>query len=250
MQNESSTKEKAKKTDAKEIKLSDGSGTVQSRNSVVEGNVGLVYMVLRRFSGKNYDMEELFQVGCIGLLKAAERFDVGRNLAFSTYAVPLIIGEIRRFLRDDGMIHVSRQIKGDAGKIAAVRERWKKRYNKEPTLEELERELGMEKEAIIMAIGSSNAVMSIYQQTSEQGDGKGLTVEDGLADERNEQEDVINRLAVSQLMEDLDEDAKKLIVLRYLRGMTQMQTAKSMGINQVAVSRMEKKILLQLRKKF
>lgn len=250
MQNERSTKEKAKKTDAKEIKPSDGSGTVQSRNSVVEGNVGLVYMVLRRFSGKNYDMEELFQVGCIGLLKAAERFDAGRNLAFSTYAVPLIIGEIRRFLRDDGMIHVSRQIKEDAGKIAAVRERWKKRYNKEPTLEELERELGMEKEAIIMAIGSSNAVTSIYQQTSEQGDGKGLTVEDGLADERNEQEDVINRLAVSQLMEDLDEDAKKLIVLRYLRGMTQMQTAKSMGINQVAVSRMEKKILLQLRKKF
>ncbi len=250
MQNESSTKEKAKKTDAKEIKQGDGSSTVQSRNSVVEGNVGLVYMVLRRFSGKNYDMEELFQVGCIGLLKAAERFDAGRNLAFSTYAVPLIIGEIRRFLRDDGMIHVSRQIKEDAGKIAAVRERWKKKYNKEPTLEELERELGMEKEAIIMAIGCSNAVTSIYQQTSEQGDGKGLTVEDGLADERNEQEDVINRLAVSQLMEDLDEDAKKLIVLRYLRGMTQMQTAKSMGINQVAVSRMEKKILLQLRKKF
>ncbi len=250
MQNESSTKEKAKKTEAQEIKQGDGSGTVQNRNSVVEGNVGLVYMVLRRFSGKNYDIEELFQVGCIGLLKAAERFDAGRNLAFSTYAVPLIIGEIRRFLRDDGMIHVSRQIKEDAGKIAAVRERWKKKYNKEPTLEELERELGMEKEAIIMAIGSSNAVTSIYQQTSEQGDGKGLTVEDGLADERNEQEDAVNRLAVSQLMEDLDEDAKKLIVLRYLRGMTQMQTAKSMGINQVAVSRMEKKILLQLRKKF
>ncbi len=250
MQNESSTKEKAKKTEAQEIKQGDGSGTVQNRNSVVEGNVGLVYMVLRRFSGKNYDIEELFQVGCIGLLKAAERFDAGRNLAFSTYAVPLIIWEIRRFLRDDGMIHVSRQIKEDAGKIAAVRERWKKKYNKEPTLEELERELGMEKEAIIMAIGSSNAVTSIYQQTSEQGDGKGLTVEDGLADERNEQEDAVNRLAVSQLMEDLDEDAKKLIVLRYLRGMTQMQTAKSMGINQVAVSRMEKKILLQLRKKF
>lgn len=250
MQNESSTKEKAKKTEAQEIKQGDGSGTVQNRNSVVEGNVGLVYMVLRRFSGKNYDMEELFQVGCIGLLKAAERFDAGRNLAFSTYAVPLIIGEIRRFLRDDGMIHVSRQIKEDAGKIEAAQERWKKKYNKEPTLEELERELGMEKEAIIMAIGSSNAVTSIYQQTSEQGDGKGLTVEDGLADERNEQEDAVNRLAVSQLMEDLDEDAKKLIVLRYLRGMTQMQTAKSMGINQVAVSRMEKKILLQLRKKF
>ena len=223
---------------------------MQNRNSVVEGNVGLVYMVLRRFSGKNYDMEELFQVGCIGLLKAAERFDAGRKLAFCTYAFPIIIGEIRRFLRDDGMIHVSRQIKEDAGKIAAVRERWKKKYNKEPTLEELERELGMEKEAIIMAIGSSNAVTSIYQQTSEQGDGKGLTVEDGLADERNEHEDAVNRLAVSQLMEDLDEDAKKLIVLRYLHGMTQMQTAKSMGINQVAVSRMEKKILLQLRKKF
>lgn len=250
MQNEDRTKEKAKESDAQEIKPRDGSGTVQSRNSVVEENLGLVYMVLRRFSGKNYDMEELFQVGCIGLLKAAERFDAGRNLAFSTYAVPLIIGEIRRFLRDDGRIHVSRQIKEDAGKIAAIREQWKKKYNKEPTLEELERELGMEKEAIIMAIGSQNAVTSIYQQISEQEDGKGLTVEEGLADERNEQAAVINRLTVSQLMEELDEDAKKLIVLRYLRGMTQMQTAKSMGINQVAVSRMEKKILLQLRKKF
>ena len=109
MQNEDRTKEKAKESDAQEIKPGDGSGAVQSRNSVVEENLGLVYMVLRRFSGKNYDMEELFQVGCIGLLKAAERFDAGRNLAFSTYAVPLIIGEIRRFLRDDGRIHVSRQ---------------------------------------------------------------------------------------------------------------------------------------------
>lgn len=250
MQNEGSTKEKTQEEAAQERERQDPNALVRSRNSVVEGNVGLVYMVLRRFSGKNYDLEELFQVGCIGLLKAAERFDAGRNLAFSTYAVPLIIGEIRRFLRDDGMIHVSRQIKEDAGKIAAVREQWKKKYNREPTLEELERELEMEKEAIIMAIGSSNAVTSIYQQTLEQEDGKGLTVEDGLADERNGQEEVINRLAVSQLMDELDEDAKKLIVLRYLRGMTQMQTAKSMGINQVAVSRMEKKILLQLRKKF
>lgn len=251
MQNENGTKEKVQEAAAQKRKqCDDGNAAVQNRNSVVERNVGLVYMVIRRFAGKNYDMEELFQVGCIGLLKAAERFDKERNLAFSTYAVPLIIGEIRRFLRDDGMIHVSRQIKENAGKIANLTEQWRKKYNKEPTLEDLEKELGMEKEEIIMAIGSSNAVTSIYQQTAEREEGKCPMIEERLADERNEQEDVINRLVVCQLMEELDADAKRLIALRYLQGMTQMQTAKCMGINQVAVSRMEKKILLQLRKKF
>ena len=249
MQNETLTKENAWRDAFKKAK----DGDVSERNRLIEENVGLVYMVLKRFGGRGYDMEELFQVGSIGLLKAVERFDADRELAFSTYAVPLIIGEIRRFLRDDGMLHISRQIKENARKIAIVREQWKKSENREPTIEEIEKELGIDREAVIMAIGSTSAVESIYQPIAgETGANFGgeLTVEEQLADKKNDQEEVLNRLAVQQLMEELDEQARNLIRLRYLQGMTQMQAAKCLGINQVAVSRLEKKILLQLRKKF
>lgn len=238
MQNERNTKENVWK-DANE------------RNRLVEENVGLIYMVLKRFGNRGYDMEELFQVGSIGLLKAVDRFEAERGLAFSTYAVPLIIGEIKRFLRDDGMIHINRQIKENARKIAIMREQYKKTENKEPTMEEIGNALGMNREDVIMAIASEQTVASIHQPVggSQDDSTSTITVEEQLGDDRCEQDAVLNRLAVQQLLSELDEQSKKLIVLRYKHGMTQMQTAKHMGMNQVAVSRLEKKILLQLRER-
>jgi RNA polymerase sporulation-specific sigma factor len=223
------------------------------QNTIVEENVGLVYWVLKRFAGRGYDMEELFQVGTVGLVKAARRFDPGRETAFSTYAVPVIIGEIRRFLRDDGMIHISRKIKEDAAKIAFVREQMEKTENRQPTVEEMSDTLGLGKEEVILAIGSMGNVASIYEPVTGERDGKTggeWTMEDQLMHPRDEQEALIDRLTVRQLIEELDERSRTLISLRYFKGMTQFQTAKQMGMNQVAVSRMEKKILLHFRGKF
>jgi RNA polymerase sporulation-specific sigma factor len=223
------------------------------QNALVEENVGLVYWVLKRFAGRGYDMEELFQVGTVGLVKAARRFDPGRETAFSTYAVPVIIGEIRRFLRDDGMIHISRKIKEDAAKIAFVREQMEKTENRQPTVEEMSDTLGLGKEEVILALGSMGNVASIYEPVAGERDGRAggeWTMEDQLMHPRDEQGALIDRLTIRQLIEELDERSRTLISLRYFQGMTQFQTAKQMGMNQVAVSRMEKKILLHFREQF
>jgi RNA polymerase sporulation-specific sigma factor len=241
MQSENPAKEKTQK------------GTAQTPNQLVEENIGLVYWVLKRFYGRGYDMEELFQVGTVGLIKASRRYEADRNVAFSTYAVPLIIGEIRRFLRDDGMIHISRQIRENAGKIAGIREQMAKTENREPTVEELGERLGIDRDAVLLAIGCMGSVASIYEpvsgETADRMEGD-LTMEDQLTDHCDRQGALIDRLAVRQMIEELDEKSRELISLRYFKGLTQYQTAKQMGMNQVAVSRMEKKILLHFRGEF
>jgi RNA polymerase sporulation-specific sigma factor len=245
-QEEKQTSEEQGTRQAEEQKLAE-------QNLLAENNIRLVHWVLQRFSGRGYDMEELFQVGTVGLVKAARRYEPGRGLAFSTYAVPLILGEIRRFLRDDGMIHISRKIKEDAAKIAGVREQMEKTENRQPTVEELTEALDLEKESVILALGSMGSVASIYEPLSGGQDeraGGEWTMEEQLTDWREAQSELIDRLAVRQLMEELDERSRTLISLRYLEGMTQFQTAKRMGMNQVAVSRLEKKILLHFREQF
>jgi RNA polymerase sporulation-specific sigma factor len=227
-------------------------GGTEAQNRLVEENIGLVHWALRRFGGRGCDMEELFQVGAVGLVKAARRFDAARGLAFSTYAVPVIIGEIRRFLRDDGIIHVSRQIKEDAGKIAVVKEQWEKTKNRKPTLEELQTALGLDRESVLLAIGSTHCVESIHAPVSGENDGASQVqteLGDKLQQPHSEQDELVDRLAVRQVEEELDEKARKLIMLRYRQGLTQQQTAERLGMNQVAVSRLEKKILLHFRKK-
>jgi RNA polymerase sporulation-specific sigma factor len=241
MQSENPAKEKTQK------------GTAQMPNQLVEENIGLVYWVLKRFYGRGYDMEELFQVGTVGLIKASRRYEADRNVAFSTYAVPLIIGEIRRFLRDDGMIHISRQIRENAGKIVRIREQMAKTENREPTVEELGERLGIDRDAVLLAIGCMGSVASIHEpvsgETADRMEGD-LTMEDQLTDHCDRQGALIDRLAVRQMIEELDEKSRELISLRYFKGLTQYQTAKQMGMNQVAVSRMEKKILLHFRGEF
>lgn len=219
------------------------------RDALVTANVGLVYMVVKRFSNRGHEQEDLFQIGVIGLLKAIDNFDLSRELSFSTYAVPMIIGEIRRFLRDDGLIHVSRQIKDNARKIAIAKEELKKNFNCNPTLQELEKATGLNSEEILSAIEATTEVESIYQpigNTTE--DGK-FTLADQLEDNNGSEIELIDRIAVRQLLESLEEKERRLIELRYLQGKTQTESAKILGMNQVAVSRMEKRILLSMRQK-
>ena len=190
----------------------------------------------------------MFQIGVIGLLKAIDKFDLNRELSFSTYAVPMIIGEIKRFLRDDGMIHVSRQIKDNARKIAAVKEEFKKVYNCEPTMEDLVSRTGLETDDILMAIEATTEIESIYQPIHSGKDGAQMILADQLEDANRNETDLINHITVIQLLENLDERERRLIELRYMEGKTQSESAEVLGMNQVAVSRLEKRILINLRR--
>ena len=223
-------------------------GDKTERDALVSANVGLIYMVMKRFSGRGCEQEDLFQIGVIGLLKAIDKFDLSRDLSFSTYAVPMIIGEIRRFLRDDGMLHVSRQIKDNARKIAGIKEEWKKTNVGEPTLEDLSNASGLSTDEIVMAIEATAEIESIYQPIRNGKDGNELTLADQLEDETKREMDLINHVTVVQMLDCLEEKDRKLIQLRYWEGKTQSESAKILGMNQVAVSRLEKRILLGLRK--
>lgn len=210
--------------------------------------MGLVYMVARRFEGRGTDWEELVQIGAIGLIKAIDKFDPALPYSFSTYAVPLIIGEIRRFLRDDGMIHISRSVKENARKIAIVREKLKKTENKNPTLEELRELTGLEYEEIVTAMEATSEVDSIYRPLAGE-DGDSLTLGEKLADEKQFETPIVNSIALQQVMDTLEENENRLINLRYMQNRTQAETARILGTNQVAVSRMERKILTKLRQR-
>lgn len=223
-------------------------GDKGERDALVIANTGLIYMVLKRFSNRGYEQEDLFQIGVIGLLKAIDKFDLSRELSFSTYAVPMIIGEIRRFLRDDGIIHISRQIKDNARKIAIVKEEMKKMDNCAPTLEELAVATDLTMDEVLMAMEATADVESIYQPIGNGSDGNPMTLADQLEDAKKSETELINRITVVQMLDGLEEKERKLIELRYMEGKTQSESAKVLGMNQVAISRLEKKVLLSLRK--
>lgn len=222
-------------------------GDKVERDALVTANTGLVYMVLKRFLNRGHEQEDLFQIGVIGLIKAIDKFDTTKDFSFSTYAVPMIIGEIRRFLRDDGMIHVSRQVKDNARRIAIVKEELRKNSNHDPTIEELVEKTGLSVEEIVVAMEATTEVESIYQPVGGQSDGSQLVLADQLEDSRANELELINRITVVQMLDSLQEKERRLIELRYLQGKTQTESAKELGMNQVAVSRLEKKILLFLR---
>lgn len=225
-------------------------GDKAARDGLVQENMGLVYMVAKRFADRGVEMEELVQLGAIGLIKAVDKFDPKMGYSFSTYAVPLIMGEIRRFLRDDNMIHVSRQLKDYARKIAIIREDIKKTENREPTMEELEQKIGLSREELVAAMESVYEVESISKPVSGlKEESHARTIEDQLEDKTHFEMPVLNRIALSQVMEELEENEAMLIRLRYIDEQTQSQVAQALGMNQVAVSRLEKKILIKLRRK-
>ena len=244
MTGNSTTKEKNWKLSIQKAQ----SGDKKERDAFITENVGLVYMVLKRFKNRGHEVEDLFQIGVIGLMKAVDKFDTTTDFSFSTYAVPMIIGEIRRFLRDDGMLHISRKIKDDEIKIAAAKERISKSCQGEPTMEKIMEETGLTYEEILVAIEASADVESIYRPIGNGTDEHTLVLADQLVDTKTKESDLINQITVKQMLQSLDNKERKLIELRYMEGKTQSESAKVLGMNQVAVSRLEKKILLRLRK--
>ena len=223
-------------------------GDKEAREELVEKNLGLVHHIVRRFAGRGYDMEDLFQIGSIGLLKAIDKFDLQHDVKFSTYAVPMIAGEIKRFLRDDGMIKMSRSLKETAMKARVAQEKLSHEKGREATLEEISKEIGMEMSDVVMALDANVEVESLYK-TIYQGDGGDIYLMDKLKEERDGNEGVMNRMVIEGLLKNLDEKEREIIILRYFQDKTQSEIALALGISQVQVSRLEKRILRQMRER-
>lgn len=224
-------------------------GEKEAREVLTTQNLGLVHHIVKRFLGRGYDAEDLFQIGVIGLLKAIDKFDTTYDVKFSTYAVPLITGEIKRFIRDDGMVKVSRNLKENGMRVKYARERLNGKLGREPTLEEVALEANLAVEEVVLAMEASIQVESIYKSVY-QSDGNEIFMVDQLADKHgNAHEEVLNQLVIHQLIEGLNKQEQTLITLRYYQDKTQTEVAKVLGISQVQVSRMEKKILLGMRQK-
>ncbi len=223
-------------------------GDMKARERLVTENMGLIGSIVKRFVGRGYEQEDLFQIGSIGLIKAVDNFDISYDVKFSTYAVPMITGEIRRFLRDDGIIKVSRTIKENAVKCAKAVEELRKDNCKEPTIEEIAKKSGLETEDIVMSISASSEVESL-NKVIYQGDGNEVLLMDKIEDSVSRHEELLNSIVVRELLEDLTEREKNIIIMRYFDEMTQTQVADKLGISQVQVSRMEKKILGTMRSK-
>lgn len=223
-------------------------GDGEAMNRLIEMNLPLVSSISKKFLNRGYDYEDIFQIGSIGLVKAINNFDLNYNVKFSTYAVPMIIGEIKRFLRDDGMIKVSRNIKSLARKIHFYKEELTKKLDRSPTIDELAEYSGVDKEELIIAIESSNSLQYLYD-TIHQDDGAPVLLIDKLSEKGEEDENLIEKIALKEALRNLDDKARQIIMLRYFKDKTQVQVAKMLGISQVQVSRIEKKVLSQMRKK-
>ncbi|MBC8542302.1 RNA polymerase sporulation sigma factor SigF [Clostridiales bacterium NSJ-32] len=224
------------------------SGDHTARDLIVEENVGLVWSIVKRFTGRGYEMEDLFQIGSIGLIKAVDKFDFSFETKFSTYAIPMIIGEIKRFLRDDGMIKVSRTLKELSIKIHQTREVLESQLHRPPTLQELSDEMGVSPEEITLALESGVPVESLYT-TIHEGDGSPVYLIDKVHDGGDGEEDMIETISLRNYIRQLDPKEQQIITMRYYDDKTQAEVAKIIGISQVQVSRLEKKILGKMREK-
>ena len=222
-------------------------GNTEALNKLIEANLPLVTSISKKFTNRGYEYEEIYQIGCMGLVKAIKNFDEKYNVKFSTYAVPMIIGEIKRFLRDDGMIKVSRNVKSLAKKLHFDKEALTKKLNREPTVEELAQFSGMDKEEILFALESSASMQYLYE-VIHQDDGSPVLLIDKLSENAIEDKNITEKLALKEALRNLDTKSRQIIVLRYFKDKTQIQVAKMLGISQVQVSRIEKKVLQEMRK--
>ena len=222
-------------------------GDKAAREQLVEENVGLIWCVVKRFYGRGLENEDLFQIGSIGLLKAIDKFDLSYDVKFSTYAVPMISGEIKRFLRDDGMIKVSRTLKELSYKIFQTREKLLDLLGREPTIEELAEKMQIDKEEIVEALEAGSEVESIYKPIHQK-EGNEIRLMDKLEEKEHREEKILDHMLLQQLLGTLEKEERTLIYRRYFQDKTQSQVGKELGISQVQVSRMEKKIMENLRK--
>ncbi len=239
-------------------------GESSAREVLIENNLGLVRHIVKRFAGRGYDLEDLFQIGVIGLMKAIDKFDLSLGLKFSTYAVPMITGEIKRFLRDDGPVKVSRTIKENGLKVRLSRQRLQGEEGREPTLQEIAEATGLSAEDVVLAMEAAIEVESIYaavyqddgsevylvdKVVREKAGAVGRSVAGGCDGGDAEKEELLNHILLKQLLDSLTPADRELICMRYFQNKTQMEIAARLGVSQVQVSRMEKKILLNLREK-
>jgi len=222
-------------------------GDMAARDELISGNLKLVLSVVKRFGGRGENPDDLFQVGCIGLIKAIDNFDMSHNVQFSTYAVPMIIGELRRYLRDNNPIRVSRSVRDLAYKSLTVREKLSASLQREPRAEEIAKELGVKKEDVAFALEAIVDPISLYEPVfSESGDS--VYVMDKVCDEKNTDENWIQTIAITQAIEKLTPREKRIINLRFFDGKTQMEVASEIHISQAQVSRLEKGALLKIKK--
>jgi RNA polymerase sporulation-specific sigma factor len=221
-------------------------GDKKALEELVENNLPLVASISRKFLNRGYEYDDIFQIGCLGLVKAVNNFDTKYQVKFSTYAVPMIIGEIKRFLRDDGIIKVSRSIKNTAKKIHYDKEALISKLNRNPTLEELSEYSGINVEDILLATESSNNLQYLYD-VIHQDDGAPVMLIDKLSETGSEDDEVLDKIALKDALGNLDKKSRQVIMLRYFKDKTQIQVAKLLGISQVQVSRIEKKVLKVMR---
>ena len=223
-------------------------GDKEARDIFIKGNLRLVLSVIKRFYGRGENVDDLFQVGCIGLIKAMDNFDLEQNVQFSTYAVPMIIGEIRRYLRDNNPIRVSRSIRDLAYKALSVKERITKETQKEPTIEEIAKELGVEKEEIVFSLDAIQEPISLQEPVY--GDGtENLYVMDQVSDSKNTDESWAENLTIVEAMKKLNEKEKMIVNKRFFEGRTQIEVADEIGISQAQVSRLEKSAMEHIKSK-
>ena len=221
-------------------------GDEQARELYIKGNLRLVLSVIRRFQNSNENADDLFQIGCIGLIKAIDNIDTTLQVKFSTYAVPMIIGEIRRYLRDNNSIRVSRSLRDIAYKAIYTRETYMKQYLKEPTVTEIAQEIGIEKEMIVYALDAIQNPVSLFEPVYTEG-GDTLYVMDQISDTKNKEDRWIEDLSLREAMKRLSKREKHIIELRFYEGKTQMEVAQEIGISQAQVSRLEKNALKSMR---
>lgn len=224
-------------------------GDRDAKEQLIKDNLGLVWSVARRYMGRGYELEDIYQIGCIGLIKCIDKFDLSFDVKFSTYAVPMISGEIKRFLRDDGMIKVSRNLKETAYKVNRTRNEIMNRTGVEPGIDDISKILKIDVEEIVASLEANVDVDSI-NKTIYQNDGNTICLADKIADEKDEQEEIINQIVVDELLSNLEETESKIIRLRYYENKTQTEIADEIGISQVQVSRMEKRILVKMRNQY
>lgn len=236
-----------KEKEKRELLMKMQNGDSKAREVFIKGNLRLVLSVIKRFNNRGENVDDLFQVGCIGLMKAIDNFDLNQNVRFSTYAVPMIIGEIRRYLRDNNSIRVSRSLRDIAYKALITRERYLKEKNKEPTISEISKELNLPREEVVFALDAIQDPVSLYEPIYHDG-GDAIFVMDQVKDNKNTDESWLENISIKEAMKKLTDREKLILNLRFFSGRTQMEVAEEIGISQAQVSRLEKTALKHMRK--
>ncbi|ADL07724.1 RNA polymerase sporulation sigma factor SigG [Thermosediminibacter oceani] len=231
----------------KELFLRVKQGDKEAREKLIHGNLRLVLSVIQRFNNRGEYVDDLFQVGCIGLMKAIDNFDLNQNVKFSTYAVPMIIGEIRRYLRDNNPIRVSRSLRDIAYKALQVRDSLVNKNSREPSIEEIAKEMNIPSEEIVMALDAIQEPISLFEPIYHDG-GDPIFVMDQISDDKNNDENWLRSISIKEAMQKLNEREKLILTLRFFEGKTQMEVAQEIGISQAQVSRLEKAALKHLKK--